>query len=264
MQSSKVPIHTSVLTNIDLFRYTCNCLTIHDQSVIARTCSSTYAAISSQLHYCIRSSSISEVTQLFATTFQNTCHSQLSIQLHGYHKDLDWEKPMLDMSVMAHVDSLEVSIVHITNVSALGRVKTLNICNCLGVTDVSALGGVHTLTLSMLPITDVSALGGVHTLHLPNCFQIKDVSALGGVHTLTLSGSEITDVSALGGVHTLDLSNCFQIKDVSALGRVHTLHLSDCFDIVDVSALGRVHTLNLSKCSSIEDVSALGNVHTLI
>ena len=47
------------------------------------------------------------------------------------------------------------------------RVLTLIIKGCTGITDVSALGGVRSLDLSFCRrITDVSPLGGVYTLFL--------------------------------------------------------------------------------------------------
>ena len=114
-------------------------------------------------------------------------------------------------------------------------------------------------------VTDVSALGKVHTLDLSQCSGVTDVSALGEVHTLDLSYCrEVTDVSALGKVHTLDLRYCSGVTDVSALGKVHTLSLSYCSRVTDVSALGDVHALNISHCSGVTDVSALGNVHTVL
>ena len=45
-------------------------------------------------------------------------------------------------------------------------------------------------------IVDVSALGKVHTLELCYCDKIVDVSALKNVHTLNLCGCDI-DISAL-------------------------------------------------------------------
>ena len=41
-----------------------------------------------------------------------------------------------------------------------------------------------------LYITDVSALGKIHTLNLSGCKNITDVSMLGKVNTLNLSESE--------------------------------------------------------------------------
>jgi hypothetical protein len=191
MQSSNVTMHTRthVFTNIDLVRCTCDWLGMNDQCAIASTCSSIHAAISPNLHYCICSSCFAEVTYLFATTFQNTSHSQLSIQLNGCERDVDCHMPTLDLSVMSDVYSLEMSSFNIQNISALGSLHTLRLtkCECVSVTDVSALGGVHTLTLSKLPITkDVSALGTVHTLQLPNYVGITDVSALGTVKSTTV------------------------------------------------------------------------------
>ena len=60
---------------------------------------------------------------------------------------------------------LDLNYTRVIDVSALGKVHTLNLWGTL-VTDVSALGGVHTLHLGFTEVTDVSALGGVHTLHL--------------------------------------------------------------------------------------------------
>ena len=61
------------------------------------------------------------------------------------------------------------------------------------------------LSNSSYRITDVSALGNVHTLNLCDC-EIEDVSMLGNVHTLDLClCTGITDVSMLGNVHNLRL-----------------------------------------------------------
>ena len=141
-------------------------------------------------------------------------------------------------------------------------IHTLDLFNS-GITDVSALGKVHTLNLSHCQgITDVSALGKVHNLNLSHCKGITDVSVLRKVHTLNLYKCKgITDVSALGGVHTLNLSHCQGITDVSALSKVHTLDLSNCQGITDVSALVGVHHLDLYNCEGIRDVSSLYGVH---
>ena len=107
-------------------------------------------------------------------------------------------------------------------------------------------------------ITDVSALGKVHTLNLYRCINITDVSALGSVHTLYLEGCiNITDVSALGSVYDLNLQGCIGITDVSMLGSVHTLNLRRCTSITDVSALTNVHTLNIRGCTGITNTSML-------
>ena len=64
---------------------------------------------------------------------------------------------------------------------------------------------MYNLNLAFCNIKDVSALGKVHTLNLHGCLQIKDVSALGNVYNLDLSLCDISDVSALGKVHNLTI-----------------------------------------------------------
>ena len=101
---------------------------------------------------------------------------------------------------------------------------------CKSVVDVSPLG-----------------YGRVKTLRLSWCTGITDVSALGGVETLILTGcTSVVDVSSLCNVEHLDLWGCTGVVDVSALGRVQCLILTGCTSVVDVSALGGVELLNLS------------------
>jgi hypothetical protein len=180
--------------------------------------------------------------------------------------DINVTQYLLDMNPsLGRVHTLDLSRCRgITDVSTLGGVHTLDLSRCRGITDVSTLGGVHDLNLEgCRGITDVSTLGGVHELHLEGCRGITDVSTLGGVHTLDLSRCRgTTDVSTLGGVHDLNLEGCTSVTDVSTLGGIHTLNLSFCNSVTDVSALGGVHTLNLFMCTGINDVSALGGVHT--
>ncbi|GAB9469378.1 hypothetical protein Gpo141_00006657, partial [Globisporangium polare] len=55
-------------------------------------------------------------------------------------------------------------------------------------------------------VRDVSALGRVHSLNLSGCEEIDDVSALARVHVLNLSDCKrLRDVSMLKGVRILDL-----------------------------------------------------------
>ncbi len=98
---------------------------------------------------------------------------------------------------------LNLSGTNVTDVSALGKVHTLDI-GYTQVTDVSALGKVHTLNLHRTNVTDASALGKVHALNLIET-KVRDVSALGNVYTLNLYGTKVTDVSELCKVHTMNL-----------------------------------------------------------
>ena len=72
--------------------------------------------------------------------------------------------------------------------------------------------------ISPILIFTLLALGRVHTLNLSFCTGMTDVSALGTVHTLNLSHcTSVIDTSALGHVHLLDISDCNGIIDVLAL-----------------------------------------------
>ena len=104
------------------------------------------------------------------------------------------------------------------------------------------IGRVYTLDLSLIGVTDVSALGGLHTLYLSLCNRVTNVSALGRLHTLDLSCTGVTDVSALGGLHTLNLTGCTGVTDVSALGKLHTLNLRGT-SVTDISMLQNVKNL---------------------
>ncbi len=54
------------------------------------------------------------------------------------------------------------------------------------------LGGLHHLS-------DVSSLGRLHSLNLTECYNIRDVTALGKVHCLELSNSQCPGLGIGGG-----------------------------------------------------------------
>ena len=128
--------------------------------------------------------------------------------------------------------------------------------------DMKKLENVKSMDLSMATIKDVSAFGRVHSLNLHGCQEIKDVSVLSNVHTLDISQTNIDDVSMLGNLHELNISECQKIKDVSALGKVRILNLRYCAKITDVSALADVHDLDIAH-TSVSDISALTGVKIL-
>ena len=124
--------------------------------------------------------------------------------------------------------------------------------------DLYTFKDLYMLDIYNCHITDVSMLRNLHTLNISCCYNITDVSMLGNLHTLDISRCyKITDVSMLGNLHTLDISYC-NITDVSMLGKLHTLYISGCEKITDVSMLGNLHTLDICGCN-ITDVSMLRN-----
>lgn len=135
----------------------------------------------------------------------------------------------------------------ITDVSGLGRVKSLRLDYNPRVIDVSALGQVEFLSLVGTGVRNVSMLGNVPTLILTNCMDLDPTSVL-----------------HLGKNRYLDLSSNPQIDDVSSLGSVSTLILSECTGVTDVSMLGNVKELDLRGCTGITDISMLAHVPTLI
>ena len=143
----------------------------------------------------------------------------------------------------------------ITDVSMLSHLEGLNISRCYNITDVSHLSQLHTLKLHRCRITDVSALGNVKNLDLSSCCNLTNVSALGNVEILVLSCcNNLTDVSALGNVKNLDLHGCDSLMDVSGLSNVRELNLNNCEHITDVSNLINVEKLYLLGCYSITDI----------
>ena len=170
----------------------------------------------------------------------------------------------------------------------------MSLNECQGFTDVSALGRVHTLNLGFTDVHDVSNLVGVVDLDLSECrININSLITLStrnkNLKSLTLNRirgitdiilntivnnftnlselslvecQEFTDVSILGKLHILDLSETL-IDDVRALSRVHTLYLINCPNISDVSSLVNVRNLYLRDSDEINDVSMLGNLEEL-
>lgn len=185
--------------------------------------------------------------------------------------DFSQYQQIKDVSMLGRVHTLDLSSCHgITNesISKLGGVHTLDLSYCPNITDVSHLGTVHTLLLNHCPfITNesVSKLGGVHHLELRYCSQITNeaIKTLGNVDTLDLHGCvRISDVSQLTGVKTLDLTET-SVSNVDALANAHRLKLENCKNVSDVSKLGNVKNLDLSWCNGVKDVSMLTNVKLL-
>jgi hypothetical protein len=162
----------------------------------------------------------------------------------------------------------------------LSSVKKLCLRDCKLLTDVSALGSVRNLDLSMCTgiRRGLRCLGKVHTLNLAWCTQVTDadIAHLGSVSDLNLFNCRnITDVTPLGGVKVLNLSFCIGIRrgwncltrverlcaeactqvmdmDIVTFGSMSHLHLGDCYLISNVSHLGKVKVLSLEGCTGIK------------
>lgn len=131
---------------------------------------------------------------------------------------------------------LDISIT-VRYTSILGYYCSLDLTKCCKIAGVSPLrNGV-----SHYEITDVSAMGGVRTLDLSFCCRITDVSMLGYVQTLNLKGcTGVTDFNALGYVHSIGFSFCDGITGVSPLLKLYALDLSFCQNLTHFSALVNV------------------------
>lgn len=146
--------------------------------------------------------------------------------------------------------------------------KSCNITNNDLAKNINKINNIYSVDIiDCLKITDVSALRNVHTLYLCECTGIINVSALRNVHKLNLSGcTQITNVNSLGNIYELNLAGCTGIEDVSALYNVTILCLQGCVGITDVSMLRNVHILYLYGCMNIpkENIAILKSINKKI
>jgi Leucine-rich repeat (LRR) protein len=115
---------------------------------------------------------------------------------------------------------------------------------------------ISDLHLASLPVLGWQC-SSLQTLDISNCIRLTDVSALGqcsSLQTLDLSRcSDLTGVSALGqcsSLQTLDLSWCSSLADVSALSQcssLKVLELAGCSGLIPNNKSGRRALLKLSR-----------------
>lgn len=178
-----------------------------------------------------------------------------------------------------HIDMLCLHATKVSNVSALGNVKWLDLSETkvsniypLGVVDCEYDNcafqnkqlhvHIKELYLRQTSVKHVSILGNVRVLDLSKTCVI-DVSALGNVHNLSLQGNCcVSDVSMLGNVKMLNLDQASSVYDVSMLGNVEYLNLSYTH-VMDISALKHVKKLDITGCRSLTDVSMLENEYLI-
>ncbi|KEG06753.1 putative leucine-rich repeat protein [Trypanosoma grayi] len=177
---------------------------------------------------------------------------------------------------------------HLTDVSPLASIKTLeevDLSGCEGVRTVGALGRLpilRELVLGCGSITDgelqgLSVSRSLVRIFLADCKHLTDVSPLASIKTLEevdLSGCEgVGTVGALGSLpvlRELDLG-CTAITDeelqgLSASRSLVKIVLRTCKHLTDVSPLASIKTLeevDLSGCEEVRSLGALGRLPIL-
>ena len=160
---------------------------------------------------------------------------------------------------------------------------SLNLKNCLSLTNVSKFTDLESLNLTYCPkINDVSMLGKIRNLNLTGCTGINDFSKLGSVHCLNLSSTFINDTRGLEKVHTLILNNCGHLKILSSVHSNINLRLDNnrhissvgqlknvkclilrSLPLIEVNELCNVSFLSISRCLTLTEIKGLNNVKLL-
>lgn len=130
----------------------------------------------------------------------------------------------------------------LTNLSMLGNIKQLTICNCPSIVTYPISSGRvgQAWTLIEQAISDLTGFNCLHQLNLLHC-------------------PEVYDLAPLSTIHTLQIINCNKVQDVRALAKVKLLHLEKCYELRDVSMLHEVEELRLTDCNNVESIEGLNN-----
>ena len=91
----------------------------------------------------------------------------------------------------------------------LKNVKKLLFSYCFGINNVSMFSNVTRLHVNCGDFSDVSSLGNLEHLTLCNISNLENVSALGNVHTLYIENcKKVTDITALTNNKILRIVDC--------------------------------------------------------
>jgi hypothetical protein len=170
----------------------------------------------------------------------------------------------VDLAPLQHIQKGIISVRKCVNYHLLANLLSLELSDCMSVTDVSCFANIPDLTLCNCEnVTDVSPLSRVSTLDLSDCKGITDVSSLRNVHTLVLDYCEnVTDISGLENVYSLSFVS-FSGTNVSGLKNVVILDISGSANVSDISMLHSVRDLTIENCPKMEGLTDLTNLKQL-
>ncbi len=104
----------------------------------------------------------------------------------------------------------------------LGSVSTLDLTRCTGIRDVSPLATVKNLNLSLTDVSDVSSLSRLQELDLSCCYRVRDVSMLGRLRKLVLFNChDVIGLSHLRDVYDLTLTHIRRLNGDWEVSRPH-------------------------------------------
>ncbi len=206
--------------------------------------------------------------------------------LFGYHSLLNIPHVTLvycdikDVSVLRYAKSVYLSSCpNITDVSALGDVREVNIDSDKEIKGLELLGRVSNLTIfyqgarkEIINDELISSWQYVFRLQLSLFFSTQpNISSLSifpkNIKHLTLSlDDRFADFinegqgCSLNHLSSLSLEHLNRLERVEGLGDIPNLKFVNCNGIKSLKGLGRNHCVELVECSGLEDVSSLSTV----
>lgn len=194
--------------------------------------------------------------------------------------------------IRLHTDISRGECIPLNNLSYVEGIHTLDMFNCIQITDLTPVStcALHTLDISnCTQITDLTPIIGsnLRNLNMAYCTRINDITPLStcALHILNISNcTQITDLTPLKecGLHTLIMNDCTRIRDLTPLSGIHTLHMHNHVRrtkfiglegvkyvsiyksvIDDLTGLEGVHTLDIRCCHNITDLTPIKGLHTL-